>query len=78
VAKTIMVHVVTVEPVVSTTTASLFKFRSSDGAEHRGYEVITPKMPTIVASKEGINEVVNDERSWMVSLCWILLLKMVC
>jgi hypothetical protein len=47
VTKTIsMVHVVTVEPVVSTATASLFKFRSSDGAEHRG--------PTIVSSEEGI------------------------
>jgi hypothetical protein len=52
-----MVPVVTVDPVVSTATASQFKFRSFDGAEHRGYEVIIPNMRILVASKEGINEV---------------------
>lgn len=47
VAKTTMVHVATVEPVVSTATASQFEFRSSGRDEHRGYEVIIPKMSTI-------------------------------
>jgi hypothetical protein len=56
VTKTIMVHVVTVEPVVSTATASQFRLRSSDENEHRGYEVAIPKMPT-VTSKVGVNEV---------------------
>jgi hypothetical protein len=58
-----MVHVVTVEPVITTATALEFKFRSSDGAEHRGYEVIIPKRPIIVASKEGINEVESGSSS---------------
>jgi hypothetical protein len=56
VRKTIMVHVVTVKPVVSTATASKFKFRSSDGDEHRGYEVIIPPMPT-VGSHDGLKGV---------------------
>jgi hypothetical protein len=45
VTKTIMVHVVPVDPVMSSATASQFKFLSFDGAEHRGYEVIIPNMP---------------------------------
>jgi hypothetical protein len=56
VRKTIMVHVVTVKPVVSTATAFKFKFRSCDGDEHRGYKVVIPPMPT-VASHDGMNEV---------------------
>jgi hypothetical protein len=56
VKKTIMVHVVTVQPVVSTATASKFKFRSCDGDEHRGYEIISPLTAT-AASHDGMDEV---------------------
>jgi hypothetical protein len=63
VTKTSMVRDVTVERVLSTATATQFKFRSSDGDEHRGYEgVIIPTMPPTVTSKDEMNEV--DEVWW--------------
>jgi hypothetical protein len=43
------VHGVTVEPVVSTATASQFKFRSSEGANPRGY--LLPSTGTRVLAK---------------------------
>ena len=51
--KNIMVIVVTAEAVVSNATASQFKSRSSDSAEHRHYETIVPKIP---AEKDGMDD----------------------
>jgi hypothetical protein len=62
VKKTTMVHVVTVKPVVTTATASKFKFRSSDGDEHRGYEIIAPLTPNATRA-DGIDQVWQLVRS---------------
>jgi hypothetical protein len=62
VKKTIMVHVVTVKPVVSNATALRFKYRSSDGHEHRGYETFIPKIPT-VSNEDEVDEVWQLVRS---------------
>jgi hypothetical protein len=55
VKKNILVDVITVMPVVSDATASHFKFRSSDGDEHVGYEVFIPTMPAVAREDVSTN-----------------------
>jgi hypothetical protein len=71
ITKTIMVHVITVEPVVSTATASHFKFRSSDGDDHRGYEVIIPTMPTAADDVDEVWQLVRTSESDSSALSFI-------
>jgi hypothetical protein len=71
ITKTIMVHVITVEPVVSTATASHFKFRSSDGDDHRGYEVIIPTMRTVADDVDEVWQLVRTSESDSSALSFI-------